>query len=206
MWAGGRYEFHQPLRVGDRVERLSTIERVDEKQGRSGALVFVTVRHELRRGLEGAAPDPASAPALTEWHDIVYREAPRPGEPPAVAQAAPAAPAWQREIVPDAVLLFRYSALTFNGHRIHYDRHHAVDVEGYPGLVVHGPLIATLLLDLLRRQAPRADLATFRFRALHPAFDGRPLRLCGRPDGPRVQLWAADDAGALVMDAEAAWR
>jgi 3-methylfumaryl-CoA hydratase len=199
MWAGGRFEFRHPLRVGDRVERVSTIERVDEKRGRSGALAFVTVRHELRR--EGEAEE-----ALTEWHDIVYREATRPGELSATPQAAPSGAAWQRDLVPDAVLLFRYSALTFNGHRIHYDRHHAMVVEGYPGLVVHGPLVATLLLDLLHRHAPDADLAGFVFRALRPAFDERALRLCALPQGHSVRLWAQDGQGALLMDAEALLR
>jgi 3-methylfumaryl-CoA hydratase len=104
------------------------------------------------------------------------------------------------------VLLFRYSALTFNGHRIHYDRRYVTEVEAYPGLVVHGPLIATLLLDLLHRHVPDARLASFRFKALRPAFDGRPLRLNGRREGDQVHLWAQDDAGWLMMDASTALR
>jgi 3-methylfumaryl-CoA hydratase len=199
MWAGSRFEFRHPLRVGDGVHRRSAIERVEEKTGRGGALVFVTVRHEFVR-------DGASEPALIDWHDIVYREAPRAGAPPPPSQPAPAAAAWARTWQPDDVLLFRYSALTFNGHRIHYDRRYATEVEGYPGLVVHGPLIATLLLELLRTHAPDAELATFRFRALRPCFDGRPLRVHGQPDGRRVRLWASDDGGALAMDAEATLR
>jgi 3-methylfumaryl-CoA hydratase len=196
MWAGSQFEFHQPLRVGDAVQRSSTIVEVHSKQGRSGPLVFVKVRHELRR--EGAA-----VPAITEFHDIVYREAPQPGEAAPPPQAAPAGAEWQREVVPDDVLLFRYSALTFNGHRIHYDRRYATEVEGYPGLVVHGPLIATLLLDLLRREQPGAELASFRFKALRPSFDGRPLRLNGRHVGATVRLWAQDHEGWLTMDAQA---
>jgi 3-methylfumaryl-CoA hydratase len=201
MWAGSRFEFHAPIRVGDAVERRSTIVDVRAKQGRSGALVFVTVRHELRCNA-------ASDAALVEWHDIVYREARRPGEVEAPPQPAPAAAAWQRELVPDDVLLFRYSALTFNGHRIHYDRRYVTEVEGYPGLVVHGPLIATLLLDLLRRERPEAGLASFRFKALKPAFDGRALRLHGAPqaDGKGVALWAQDDEGWLAMEAVAGLR
>ena len=203
MWAGSRFEFNAPLRVGDRVARASTIEDVTAKTGRSGPLVFVRVRHELRR--EGA-PDPA----LVEWHDIVYRQARRPGDAEPAPQPAPAAAAWQREIVPDDVLLFRYSALTFNGHRIHYDRRYVTEVEGHPGLVVHGPLIATLLLDLLRRKMPDAELARFSFRAVRPSFDLQPLRVCGAladaPDGKTVHLWAQDPASCLTMDATATLR
>jgi len=203
MWAGSRFEFNAPLRVGDRVARASTIEDVTAKTGRSGPLVFVRVRHELRR--EGAAD-----PALVEWHDIVYRQARRPGDAEPVPQPAPAVAAWQREIVPDAVLLFRYSALTFNGHRIHYDRRYVTEVEGYLGLVVHGPLIATLLLDLLRREMPHAELARFSFRAVRPSFDLHPLRVCGAlaepSDGKTVHLWAQDEAGWVTMDATATLR
>jgi 3-methylfumaryl-CoA hydratase len=130
----------------------------------------VRVRHELR--CNGAVDA-----AIVEFHDIVYRDAKKPGDvdPPPVAAAQGE---WQREIVPDDVLLFRYSALTFNGHRIHYDRKYVTEVEGYPGLIVHGPLIATLLMDLVRRNAADADVATFRFRAVRPTFDQgqRPAR------------------------------
>ena len=199
MWAGSRFEFHEPLRVGDVVRRRSTIERVDEKAGGSGALVFVTVRHELTR--QGDA-----APALVDWHDIVYREAPRAGGPAPAASPAPAEPRWSRTWWPDDVLLFRYSALTFNGHRIHYDRRYVTEVEGYPGLVVHGPLIATLLLELLHEREPGADLAAYRFKALRPCFDGRPLQVHGRPEAGRVHLWATDAEGALAMDAVATLR
>jgi 3-methylfumaryl-CoA hydratase len=114
---------------------------------------------------------------------------------------------WQREIVPDDVLLFRYSALTFNGHRIHYDRRYVTEVEGYPGLIVHGPLLATLLLDLVRRNAPDAEVATFRFRAVRPTFDLHPFRVNGEPSGDgSVHLWAQDHEGFLTMDATATLR
>ena len=201
MWAGSQFEFHTPIRVGDRVERRSTIADVSRKDGRSGALVFVKVRHEL-------FCNDAVDPALVEWHDIVYRAARQPGDVDAPPQKASSGAAWQREVLPDEVLLFRYSALTFNGHRIHYDRRYVTAVEGYPGLVVHGPLIATLLLDLLRRQAPAADLATFRFKAVRPTFDGPPLRVNGQPaaDGRTVALWAQDHEGWLTMDAVATLR
>lgn len=201
MWAGSQFEFRSPIRVGDRVERCSTIDDVSVKQGRSGTLVFVKVRHELR--CNGAAE-----PALVEFHDIVYREARQAGDVEPPPQAAPAAAAWQREIVPDDVLLFRYSALTFNGHRIHYDRRYVTEVEGYPGLIVHGPLIATLLLDLLRREAPTADIASFRFKAVRPTFDLHPLRVNGQPpdDQGHIRLWAQDHQGWLTMDASATLR
>ena len=109
--------------------------------------------------------------------------------------------AWQREVTPDDVLLFRYSALTFNGHRIHYDRRYVTGVEGYPGLVVHGPLIATLLLDLLRRQRPEAQLASFNFKAVRPTFDLHPFRLNAQPspDGRSVRVWAQDHEGWLTL-------
>ena len=147
MWAGSQFEFHQPLAIGDAMTRTSTIHDVSEKTGRTGPLVFVKVRHEIRRAGEAEI-------ALTEFHDIVYREAPKPDDVAPPPKAAPASSTWEKQWVPDDVLLFRYSALTFNGHRIHYDRKYVTEVEGYPGLVVHGPMIATLLLDLLRHQLP----------------------------------------------------
>jgi 3-methylfumaryl-CoA hydratase len=195
MWAGGRLEFVHSLRVGDEMRRDSRIEKVSGKSGRSGALVFVTVRHAIANAL---------GVALTEEHDIVYREAPRADAPEQPPQVAPHDEAFAREIVPDPVLLFRYSALTFNGHRIHYDRSYVTEVEGYPGLVVHGPLIATLLLDLLRRERPEARVRRFEFRALRPVFDIHRFSVCGRPDGERrYRLWARDHEGALAMQADA---
>ncbi|MEP6998525.1 MAG: MaoC family dehydratase N-terminal domain-containing protein [Betaproteobacteria bacterium] len=198
MWAGSEFEFRQPLCVGDEVTRVSTIADISEKTGRSGSLVFVKVRHELRRNGE-------SALAIAEAHDIVYREPARPGAAIPQPAAAPGAATWQREVVPDAVLLFRYSALTFNGHRIHYDRSYVTEVEGYPGLVVHGPLLATLLIDLLREHRPDAVVVRFTFRASSPLFDTHPFFLCGEPanDGRTVHLWAKDHRGGLAMDATA---
>jgi len=198
MWAGSDFEFHEPLLVGDTLARTSTIVDVKEKSGRTGTLLFVRVRHEIRRN--GAAQV-----ALTEHHNIVYREAPRPGDvaPPPVA--APAEFAWRREVVADDVLLFRYSALTFNGHRIHYDRKYVTEVEGYPGLIVHGPLIATLLMDLLRREWPQARVSRFEFKAVRPTFDIHPFSVHGQPapDGKSVRLWGRDHEGWLTMDATA---
>jgi 3-methylfumaryl-CoA hydratase len=201
MWAGSQFEFRTPLRVGDRVARTSTIEDVSVKDGRSGQLVFVRVRHELRS-------NDSADPALVEFHDIVYRQAQGPNDVAPPPQAAPGDAAWRRQIVPDDVLLFRYSALTFNGHRIHYDRQYVTQEEGYPGLVVHGPLIATLLMDLLRREMPQADVASFRFKAVRPTFDLHAFHVSGQPqaDGKTVRLWASDHDGWLTMDATAVLR
>ncbi|MDN5505306.1 MAG: MaoC family dehydratase N-terminal domain-containing protein [Comamonas sp.] len=200
MWAGGRlrWEAGNPLRVGQQVQRVSTIRSVQHKTGRSGELLFVLVEHRFSNqdGL-----------ALTEEHDIVYRAAARPGDPEPPPQQPPLADqaAWSRTIVPDDILLFRYSALTFNGHRIHYDRRYVTQVEGYPGLIVHGPLIATLLLDLLRRQLPGARVVAFDFKALRPTFDLHPFNVHGKPreDGRTIDLWAQDHEGLLTMQATA---
>jgi len=196
MWAGGRFEFHRPLRVGETVTRISRIADVQEKKGRSGTLIFVVVRHEIGN-TEGIA--------LTEEQDLVYRAHAKPGDPASAPQTAPAGALWERVVQPDDVLLFRYSALTFNGHRIHYDRRYATETEGYPGLVVHGPLIATLLLDLLRRHMPEADVARFEFRAVSPLFDTSSFTLCGKleSDGKTISLWATDATGGLAMTANA---
>ena len=198
MWAGSLLEFHRPLHLGDAVTRRSVIESVSEKNGRSGSLVFVKVRHEICK-----SGDPA--PCISESQDIVYRQAAAPSEPGPSPTPACSSAAWKNAWTPDEVFLFRYSALTFNSHRIHYDRPYATQTEGYPRLVVHGPLIATLLLELVRRQRPDARVRRFEFRAVKPLFDGRPLLACGEPDaqGSRVHLWAQDNEGSLAMDASA---
>ncbi|HET6829095.1 MAG TPA: MaoC family dehydratase N-terminal domain-containing protein, partial [Ramlibacter sp.] len=195
MWAGGRltWETGNPLRVGDAARRISRIASVSHKAGRTGGLVFVTVAHEVHN---------AHGLALTEEHDIVYRGAPQPGDPVPEPVAAEQGAAWQRELTPGEVLLFRYSALTFNGHRIHYDRRYVTGAEGYPGLVVHGPLIATLLLDLVRRNSD-APVRSFAFKAVRPTFDGRPMRVNGNREGGSVGLWAQDNEGWLTMKATA---
>ena len=202
MWAGGRLHWHAPLRVGDAVRRVSTIASVTHKAGRTGDLLFVLVKHEVHN---------AHGLCLIEEHDIVYRPAAQPGDaapaPLSAAQQVQPGTVWQREVVPDDVLLFRYSALTFNGHRIHYDRQYVTQVEGYPGLVVHGPLIATLLVDLVRRHSDR-PMKRFEFKALRPTFecaDQRHLRVSGQPDasGQHIRLWAQDHAGWLTMQASA---
>ncbi|HEY2021742.1 FAS1-like dehydratase domain-containing protein [Paraburkholderia sp.] len=197
MWAGGRLAFHAPLTVGERARRTSTIANIEDKTGRSGRLVFVTIQHTIE--VNGELK-------LEEEHDIVYREAPRQGARPQQPALAPEGESWRRTIDADPVMLFRYSALTFNGHRIHYDYPYVTQVEGYPGLVVHGPLIATLLVDLVRREMPHATMQSFAFRALRPTFAGQPFTVNGKPsaDGKTIDLWAKDHAGYLTMRATAA--
>ena len=195
MWAGGRTWFDAPLLIGDTVSRRSTIKRIDTKQGRSGTLIFVTLSHDIStpRGV-----------AVREEHDLVFRDNPKPDDPPPTPGPAPTNPDFSREIAPDPVLLFRYSALTFNSHRIHYDRPYATGVEGYPGLVVHGPLIATLLLDLIRRERPEAVVKEFDFKAVSPLFDTDSFVICGRieTDGS-VCLWAQNHLGHIATRARA---
>jgi 3-methylfumaryl-CoA hydratase len=198
MWAGGRLEFVRAMRVGETYTRTSRIADVQHKEGRTGPLVFVVARHEIGN---------ADGIAIAEEQDIVYRDQAKPGEPAPAARPAPAGAAWGRAVQPDEVLLFRYSALTFNGHRIHYDRRYATETEGYPGLVVHGPLIATLLLDLLRRQMPEVRVARLEFRAASPLFDTGPIKVNGKPeDGKMVALWASNAEGNLAMTASVALR
>ncbi len=196
MWAGGRLRFDAPLPMGAQASRTSRILDVNVKQGKSGPLAFVTVAHELRV---------AQQLAIYEEHDIVYRDHPLPGAAAAAPAMAPTTASWSKTMVPDPVLLFRYSALTFNGHRIHYDRRYVTEVEGYPGLIVHGPLIATLLLELVREQMPQAQVAAFSFRAVGPLFDSEPFSIHGEPDadGRTIKLWAANARGELAMQATA---
>ncbi|MAF03637.1 MULTISPECIES: MaoC family dehydratase N-terminal domain-containing protein [unclassified Herbaspirillum] len=196
MWAGGRLRFAAPLPVGAEAEKVSRIASVDVKQGRTGALAFVTVQHTIRH--QGQL-------CLSEEHDIVYRDLPQPGAPVVVPKSAPTDARWSRRVEPDPVLLFRYSALTFNGHRIHYDRSYVTEAEGYPGLIVHGPLIATLLADLVAREMPQAVMREFNFRSVGTLFDTEPFTLCGKPaaDGKSVALWAQNERGELAMQAEA---
>ncbi|WP_322048962.1 acyl-CoA dehydrogenase [Paraburkholderia sp. J67] len=199
MAAGGRITFNAPLTIGAQAERVSRVLSVEHKEGRSGRLAFVTVEHDIQ--VDGVT-------AIREEQDIVYREAAQPGQSgqaQAKPTAAPDGADWRREIAPSEVLLFRYSALTFNGHRIHYDRDYARDAEGYPDLVVHGPLIATLLLDSVARFAPEAVVREYRFKAVRPTFLGNRFTICGRraQDGKSIELWAEDHEGWLTMSAHA---
>ena len=194
MWAGSRIAFERPLIAGEAISRTSRIEDVTVKEGRTGTLVFVKVRHAIGS---------ARGRAIVEDHHIVYRDMPRPAESTPAPKPARTDEQFSRRIVPDPVLLFRFSALTFNGHRIHYDHPYATGEEGYPGLVVHGPLIATLLLDLLRRSRPHLRVKTFDFKAVSPLFDSAPFDVCGRLDDDTATLWARGPGGALAMQASA---
>ncbi len=180
MWAGGRLKFPGPLVLGETVTKTSTILKVEAKSGKSGNLVFVTVQHELS-GEKGVA--------IVEEQDLVYREAAAAGSIPLPATGTPAPEcAWREDVNPDTVLLFRYSALTMNGHRIHFDRPYAMDEEAYPALVVHGPLMATLLAGLATRKLGK-PLGSFDFRGQSPAFNSLPLHVCGDPAEGGTSLW-----------------
>ena len=195
LWAGGRLWFDSEIRVGDAATRRSTIADVESKVGRSGSLVFVTVAHEIShtRGV-----------AVREEHDIVYRDYPQPDAAAVPSVLARTDEEFSRTVMPDPVLLFRYSALTFNSHRIHYDRNYVTGVEGYPGLVVHGPLIAILLVELARREMPTVTIKQFDFKALSPLFDIHPFTLCAKREAAgSVALWARDHRGQLAMTARA---
>ena len=199
MFAGARIDFLRPLRIGQRVERRSTVVSVSRKQGRSGEMVFLLLRHAF---------SDADGICVVEEQDIVYRDHPPAAAAPTAGAVSPAptfadlpTAAWTRQITPDPVLLYRYSALTFNGHRIHYDHPYATQVEGYPGLVVHGPLQATLLLDLLRRERPDITPAQFRFRAVNPLYCVGAFQLRGAPVVDGFELWIEDQQGRPTMQA-----
>lgn len=194
MWAGGRVAFPGALRIGDAVRRTSTILSVAEKSGGSGALVFVTVRHEIE-GKQGVA--------IVEEQDIVYRGTQGAAVKPAPPAAAPGPDALARTLRPDSVLLFRYSALTGNGHRIHYDLDYVTREEGYPGLVVHGPLQATLLAALACEARPGARLAEFAYRGRRPCFHDRALTLVAMPAEGGARVESRDDGDRVCMDGEA---
>ncbi|ARP96357.1 FAS1-like dehydratase domain-containing protein [Bordetella genomosp. 13] len=190
MWAGGRVTFIRPLTVGVPAERVSTVQDVKEKTGRTGALLFVTVRHEYHQ--EGRL-------AFHEEQDIVYREP----SPPKLAGTEPAPQAqWRDAVEPSPVLLFRYSAVTFNGHRIHYDHPYVTGTEGYPGLVVHGPLIATEMVAAFVRARPGARLEHLAYRGLRPLIAPTPFHVAGNvSDAGLARLWAEQD-GTLAHQAE----
>lgn len=195
MFAGSRLRFHAPLRIGAPATLTAEILTVSEKAGKSGRLAFVTVNRTYAQG---------GRICIEEQQDIVYREAATEAVPaPTVAPWPPVAPgAWVETVHPDSRLLFRFSALTFNAHRIHYDRPYAIAVERYPSLVVQGPLTAMLLLELARRRAGRA-IVGYTFRGLAPLFEGSPFRLIGRPEEGRVLLEAQGPDGRAAMTATA---
>lgn len=190
MWAGGRLHFLQALRVGMSAKRVSTISAIKEKEGRTGKLLFVTVRHEYHQD---------NVLCISEEQDIVYREP----SPPKLVGSIPAPQAqWSETIEPDTTMLFRYSAVTFNGHRIHYDAPYATQVEGYPGLVVHGPMIATLMCRAFTRAHPDKAVTALSYRGLRPLIAPQPFHAAGAMDASgTAQLWAEQE-GYLAHQAE----
>ena len=196
MWASSKIDFLAPIRAGAAITRQSNVADITEKTGASGALVFVTIDHLTHAD---------KVAAVREEQTIVYRAAsgdapaPRPADQPVNLSGWP----WHRQLNPGPALLFRYSALTFNSHRIHYDLPYAVEEERYRGLVVHGPLIATLLLDLVACQIGHNRLRHFAFRGAAPAFAGEPLHLVGRQTGDTITLAALGGDGRTIMTAEA---
>jgi 3-methylfumaryl-CoA hydratase len=195
MWAGGLLELFDTLRVGDEITRASRITDVTTKTGSTGVLCFVAVEHVISttRGM-----------AIRERHDIVYRDVTSASD--AKAQPVSAAPAAQHSEahIADPVLLFRYSALTFNGHRIHYDRDYVTKIEGYPGLIVHGPLQAALMVEFaakLRGKMPKA----FSYRGVQPLFDGAAFSVNANDGSGDMSLWIANASGAPTMKATASW-
>jgi 3-methylfumaryl-CoA hydratase len=195
MWAASQIRFIAPLRLGEMAVKRSEIAKITEKNGKSGRLVFVSLRHTVLNA--------ADEVAIEEEQNIVYTQAPKTGAMPP-PHPAPAEAAWRRDLTPNPVLLFRYSALTFNPHRIHYDQPYCTEEEGYPGLVVHGPLIATLMVDLCRRSHPDAEIKEFSFRAMSPLFVDHAMALGGAPtdDGSSAAVWAANDEGGLASQGE----
>jgi len=183
----------EALTVGGTAEKRSEIARIDSKKGRSGTLVFVTLRHTISQG---------SVIAMEEEQDLVYRAPPAPGDPAPAGKPAPRAQ-WSEPVHPDAPLLFRYSALTFNGHRIHYDAPYATEVEGYPALVVHGPLTATLLQGLAAKARPGGRLTSFAFRGLAPLFVDRTFHIEAAESEEGLSLWARNERGEMAMQASA---
>ncbi|HHG5537204.1 acyl-CoA dehydrogenase [Pseudomonas aeruginosa] len=199
MWAGSRIEVSNlDVGIGEGLRRTTHIRSVETKQGASGELVFLGLRHEISG---------SSGVLVREDQDLVYRDAPAPGAALPEGKPARTDEKWCRKVQPTSTLLMRFSALTFNAHRIHYDRDYATHVEGYPGLVVHGPLVATLLLDLAYEHLPGIRVVEFSFRAVRPLFDGAPFYLCACPaEQPnRLDLWARDADGFVTTQAKLAY-
>ena len=195
MFAGKRSTFSSDLRIGDELKRVSTIKDVTIKTGRTGQMVFVTVKTDIssERGL-----------AVSEEQDIVYRAEPDKNTPPPPPQPAPGTAVWKNIVTPTEVMLFRYSALTFNGHRIHYDHPYVTQTEGYPALVMNGGLTTLLVYELARAQA-KSPIKFISSRNVRPMFANRPITICGEPsaDGKGAKLWTLDDTGALSLSATA---
>lgn len=197
MWAGSRITFHKPILIANDASKTSTIENITHKQGKTGELFFVTVKHSISQG---------KTLCLEEEQDIVYRSAPSGIQNTAQQRLTELAPdaEFSQQMTADPILLFRYSAITFNAHRIHYDRAYASSEENYPGLLVHGPLLATLLMELFESRVQQAtELDEFTFRALSPVYDLTPFLLCGNSSGDLYSLWISDESGAVYLSAQA---
>lgn len=198
MFAGAKTTYHQPLRAGDEIRRDGVIESIVEKQGRTGPLVFVKTVLKIH-GENGEH-------AVTEEQDVVYRELDTSGQTPPPVPSEIAEPDWRRTILPSPVMLFRYSALTFNNHRIHYDQPYTTQEEGYPGLLVHGPLIATCLAELVRDSAPDRTVHSFAYRAMSPLYATSDFELVGAMDpggaGCRVEAIGPDGGVAMAATVE----
>ncbi len=192
MWAGSTVQFLKPVRHGAQLKRTSHIEDVSEKDGKSGQLCFVTIVHQIEADDEIA---------VVENQQIVYRSAPQPGEIPTIEKPQKEATSIET-MEPGPVMLFRYSALTYNSHRIHYDRPYATEVEGYQGLVVHGPLVATMLLDLAMKRADNMKPASFSFRAKAPLFDTIPFTICAGRPAAEMDVWALTPSGNIALSAK----
>jgi 3-methylfumaryl-CoA hydratase len=195
MWAGSRISFLYDLTIGTEARKVSTIKSIQQKSGKSGDLVFVTVAHQVFQN---------DTCCVEEEHDIVYRSAPDKNAAAPVFKTTDTPPDFSCVVKPDPILLFRYSALTFNGHRIHYDQPFCIKTEGYEGLVVHGPLLATMMLDLIRQNFPDAVVKYFQFRALAPVFDTMTFEVCGcQTSSLEVEIWIKRDDGVLAMSGSA---
>lgn len=194
MWAAGKFEIEQPLLLGAPAQKKSTIRSVELKEGKTGALVFVNIEHALYQN---------ERRCILEEQNVVYRDMPTSFAPLPPGDVAPTDADWVRTITPDPVLLFRFSALTYNCHRIHYDRDYAMKEEFYPALVVHGPLLATLLLDHVAANVKDKRVAKFSFRAVRPTFDNAPFTVSGKCEGDTMNLWTTDAEGFVGMTAKA---
>ena len=193
MWASGDLQFSKALKIGDEVIRNSIIEDIQIKQGKSGKLCFVKVKHTYHANQKEC---------FSEIHNIVYRDKSSLERTSTQSIDLPRDFEWTTDITPDPVMLFRYSALTFNGHRIHYDRDFCTKTEGYPGLVFHGPLTATLLLDQAISRYPGIRIKGYRFKAISPIFDIDQINLFGKKTDSSIELWAATNNQRLAMQAE----
>lgn len=203
MWAGGRLHFLRPIHINQHIRRESEILKVELKHGKSGDMYFVTVKHSIY------AEDKL---AIVEEHDIVYREASNQVQTQASAEISTVKSddsrnyTYKRKFPIDTVSLFRYSAITFNGHRIHYDRPYATQIEGYPGLIVHGPLLATLLIHTFKKENPTKDISSFEFRAVNPVFDFNDFYICGDIQQEKGELWIEKENGLVAMKAKISFK